>query len=56
MPGVTLVSSTNDHAAGHRKPSTMAAASRMWTLAMRSSMRNGAKASIGSHHGPTSHR
>ena len=28
MPGVTFVSSTNDQVAGHRKPRTIAAASR----------------------------
>ena len=32
IPGVTFVNRTNNHAAGQRKPSTTAAASRMWML------------------------
>ena len=33
IPGVTLVSSTNPHVHGYRKPSTIAAAIHRWILA-----------------------
>ena len=53
MPGVTLVSSTNDQAAGQRKPSTIANASSRWMLPMNSSTANTGTASSASDHGPT---
>ena len=52
MPGVTLVSSTNDQVTGQRKPSTMAIASSRWTLPMNSSMAKTGMASRASAHGP----
>ncbi len=55
IPGVTFVSSTNDQAAGQRKPSTMAVASSRWMLPTRISMANRGMASRGRNQGPASH-
>ena len=55
IPGVTFVRRTNDHAAGLRKPTTMAAASRISMLPRYPSQTIGKKMSSASDHRRPSH-
>ena len=55
-PGVTFVSSTNAHVAGHRNPTTIATAMNAWMLPIATSMNTGGSSITRPSHRPLSQR